>query len=95
MGEEEKRYAVTYHRLVPGDIKKLDASWQTEVREAIEAKLTVQPEVFGKPLRQSLKNCRTLRVGDYRVIFQITGSTVRIIAIIHRSREYAGIEKRL
>lgn len=33
-----------------------------------------------------------LRVGDYRVIYGITGSQVKVTEIIHRSKGYAWLE---
>ncbi len=94
MGQKEN-YSIKYHRLVPDDLARLDAFWHDEILDAIESKLFIQPELFGKPLRQTLKGCRTLRVGDYRIVFQIEKRVVRIIAIIHRSTNYKGVEKRL
>jgi mRNA interferase RelE/StbE len=93
MGQEE-RYSITYHRLVPDDLVRLDTVWRDEVSATIESKLVTRPEFFGKPLRQSLKGCRTLRVGDFRVVFRIEKRAVQILAIIHRSTKYKGVEKR-
>ena len=90
------RYTITLHPLVVAeDIPRLDASWRVIVRDAIREKLCTHPEVFGKPLRQQLKGCRTLRVGDYRVVYWIDRKIIRILAIIHRSAGYTEIEKRL
>jgi len=60
--------------------------------DAIEEKLAVAPEIFGKPLRYSMKGYRSLRVGDYRVIYRIAGMTVRIARIAHRSTAYGDAE---
>ena len=92
---QEKEYSVTYHRLVFGEVAGLDSFWRKQILSAIEGKLLIQPELFGKPLRQSLKGHRSLRVGDYRVVYRIEKRTVRIIAIVHRSSKYKGIEKRM
>ena len=92
----EVRHGITLHLdVIKRDIPRLDTLWRQTVRNAIREKLTTRPEVHGKPLRQSLKGCRTFRVGDYRVVFQIQQKTVHILAIIHRSSNYAGVEKRL
>jgi mRNA interferase RelE/StbE len=93
MGQEN--YSIRYHRFVPDDLARLDAFWHDEVLAAIESKLFIQPELFGKPMRQSLKGCRKLRIGDYRVVFRIEKRTVQILAIVHRSTKYKGVEKRL
>lgn len=58
------------------------------IKKAIEEKLTVSPEIFGKPLQHSLKAYRRLRIGTYRAIFLIKGKTVLIIHIGHRSSVY-------
>ena len=94
MGQKEN-YSIKYHRFVPDDLARLDAFWHDEVLTAIENKLLTQPELFGKPLRQSLQGCRSLRVGDYRIVFRIEKKVVYIFAIIHRSTNYKGVEKRL
>jgi mRNA-degrading endonuclease RelE of RelBE toxin-antitoxin system len=78
-----------------GEISRLDVFWRVQIRAAIGEKLYTMPAVFCKPLRRTLKGCWTLRVGDYRVIYQLKPRTVRIIAVIHRSHDYRGIERRL
>lgn len=88
-------YTITYHQeVVTADIPKLSAPTKKRVRAAIEQKLTTQPELFGKPLRKSLKGYRKLRVGDYRVIFAIQKKTVRVLMIAHRSIVYGRVPKR-
>lgn len=89
-------FKVFYHYLVTrDDIPKLSAVWKKNVRRAIETKLTTNPEVYGKPLRRSLKNYRKLRVGDYRIIFKIEGASIKIFVIQHRSEVYSEVEKRI
>jgi mRNA interferase RelE/StbE len=95
MGQKEN-YSLKYHHLVPDDLARLDAFWHDEIFAEIESKLFTQPELFGKPLRQSLKGCRKLRVGNYRIVFKIEEkNVVHIFAIIHRSANYKGLDKRL
>jgi mRNA interferase RelE/StbE len=88
-------FEITYHHKIPDDIKSISASMRLTIQKAIEAKLTTAPEFFGKPLQFSLKGCRTMRVGDYRVIFQLKTSEVFIIQISHRSVVYSNIQKRI
>jgi mRNA interferase RelE/StbE len=89
-------FKIEYHeQVVTDDIPKIAAAWQRKVRDAIEEKLGRSPDFFGKPLRRSLKGYRKLRVGDYRVVFRIQGSYVRIMAILHRSVVYLEVEKRM
>ncbi|MEK7098809.1 MAG: type II toxin-antitoxin system RelE/ParE family toxin [Patescibacteria group bacterium] len=93
MGQEE--YSLKYHRLIPADLERIDSFWREHIGSAIKDKLTTQPELFGKPLRHSLKGCRSLRVEDYRVIFQIEEQFVKVVIIGHRRDVYRGAEKRV
>ena len=88
-------YELRYHPLVVrDDIPKLSSTWRHRIKTAIEQKLTIEPELFGKPLRRSLKGYRKLRVGDYRVVFRIVKQQVIILGIQHRSVIYNQILKR-
>jgi len=89
-------FDVIYHHLVVcDDIPKLSNEWKEKIRRAIENKLTIYPDLYGKPLRRSLKGYRKLRVGDYRVIFRIEKNTVKILVIQHRSVVYTEANKRI
>lgn len=90
------RFEVVYHKLVVAeDIPALAPVWRIKIKVAIEEKLMTHPDLYGKPLRRSLKGYRKLRVGDYRVVFRIHENTVLVLAILHRSVVYQKIEKRL
>ena len=89
-------FEIVYHYLaVRDDIPKLSNEWREKVRIAIEKRLMTRPELYGKPLRRSLKGYRKLRVGDWRVIFRIENNIVKILVIQHRSVAYATAEKRI
>ena len=88
-------FEIQYHTKIPDDIARLSVPIKKDIQRAIEAKLTTAPEFFGKPLQFSLKGLRSMRVGDYRVIFQFSGKVVRVVFIGHRSTVYAKAEKRL
>lgn len=82
-------FALWYHEaVVASDIPDLPQTMRARIKRAIEERLTMHPEHFGKPLRRSLKGYRKLRVGDYRVIFCIEGAMVKIFLIAHRSVVY-------
>ena len=88
-------YKLIYHPDVKKiDLPKIDARNKLMIRRAIEERLTTSPEIFGKPLRRSLKGYWKLRVGDYRVVFKISGDDIRILAIIDRKTVYQQSEKR-
>lgn len=81
-------FEIQYAEIAKRDRPKLSKKIQEQIQRDIERKLRVMPEVFGKPLRKSLKGYRKLRVGDYRIIFRIEGNTVKIFRIGHRSIIY-------
>ena len=90
------KYAVEYHaQVVRDDITKLDRAVKTRIKRAVERKLMTRPEVFGIPLRHSTGGHRKLRVGDYRVVFRIDGTKVKVIIIEHRSVIYKMLVRRL
>jgi len=89
-------YSIIYHPDVKkNDLPKIDARNKSMIKRAIEERLTNNPEVYGKPLRRSLKGYWKLRVGDYRVVFKISGDDIRILAIIDRKAVYQQSEKRI
>ena len=92
----EVNFEIHYHdHVVKEDIPKLSSLLKQQIKTAIEQKLTNHPELFGKPLRQSLNGYRKLRVGDYRIIFRIEKKNVKIFMIEHRSVVFKILEKRL
>jgi len=93
----ELKFTITYHpEVVSADIPNLPKVWRLKIQSAIEKKLVVSPEIFGKPLRRSLQGYRRLRVGDYRVVYRIEKKTIKIFIIQHRSVVYThNIENRL
>jgi len=88
-------FDIVYHAdVISKDIPKLSHFDKDKIKKAIEEKLTVCPELFGKPLRHSLKGYRKLRVGDHRVIYRIESKEVKIFFIGHRSIVYQKANKR-
>jgi mRNA interferase RelE/StbE len=72
------------------DIPRLGHAEKQRIKKTIENKLTSDPVRFGKPLRHSLHHLRSLRVGDYRVLYQIDNEAqhVSIVSIGHRRDVY-------
>lgn len=92
---QEKAYSLKYDHRFDSDLDRLDSFWQREALLAIKTKLSVEPTMFGAPLRQSLKGFRKLRVGDYRIIYRVQQKIVEILIIGHRSVVYKEVRKRL
>ena len=78
-------YTILYHpKVKEEDIESLDKKKRKIIAKAIEARLSNQPERYGKPLRGSLKGYWKLRVGDIRVVFKIMRNEVHIEKIAKR-----------
>ncbi len=88
-------YKIVYHPKVGNDTRNIPADWNKRIEKIIEERLSEYPEIFGKPLRRTLKNYFRLRVGDYRVIYRLEKSIVIILIIGHRSEVYDQILKRI
>jgi len=89
-------YKLVYHPVVVSkDIPKLSRDWKQKIHQTTEQRLATRPDLYGQPLRRSLKGYRKLRVGNYRVVFKIEVQIVYIIAIIHRSEVYKQAVKRV
>ncbi|MCB9805660.1 type II toxin-antitoxin system RelE/ParE family toxin [Candidatus Nomurabacteria bacterium] len=84
-----------YHYKVEEDLEGLGKATILLIKEAVEEKICKDPSTFGKPLRKSLKNLRSLRVGKFRIIFQIKSKTIYILAIGHRQKAYKQIDRRV
>ena len=87
-------YTVSYDSRVLEDLEKINVSTRKRIRKSIESRLTTQPEMFGKPLRQSLAGFRVLRVGDHRIVFLIKHKEVLIFLIGNREYIYKEAQKR-
>ena len=82
-------FTVIYHSdVVKNDIPRLPKTMKNRIRTAIENRLVTEPASYGKPLRHSLQSLWSLRVGDYRVIYQINNDEVIILKIGHRRNVY-------
>ena len=89
------KYKLIYHPDVKKiDLPKIDNQNKMMIKRAIEERLAVQPEAYGKPLQRTLKGYWKLRVGDFRVVFKIIGDEILILAIMHRKNIYSQVKKR-
>lgn len=89
-------YALIYHPKVKlEDIPAINSADREMIQRAIEQRLVVDPVKYGLPLRWGLKGYRKLRVGDYRIIYYIFKSDIRIVIIGHRKNVYKKVNQRL
>ena len=82
-------YKIVLDKKVIKDLKKIDKTWQKKIIQTIETTLTTEP-YSGKKLVGNLSDYFRVRVGDYRVIYEIFDEivTVEIIKIKHRKNIY-------
>ncbi len=87
---KQRVWEVLYTKSAKDEISKLDGSNKRIIKGVIEDKLMTDPLKFGLPLRRNLSGLFKLRVGDFRIIYQIYKSevTVLIVTIGHRKDVY-------
>ena len=89
-------YKLKYHPDIKRyDLSKIDAKNRKMIKRVIEERLAIQPEIYGKPLQRTLKGYWKLRVGDYRIVFKVSGVSIFIFGIIHRKEVYSLVKKRM
>lgn len=86
-----REWEVIYLATALADAKKLDAQDRLLIEQAVDTKLTHEPERFGKPLRYTLKKYRGFRVGNWRVIFRIKENLLIVVSIRHRKQGYSDL----
>ena len=82
-------YEIVFDDKVIKDMKKIDKFWQNKILEKIKDTLAKTP-YSGKKLVGNLSPYYRIRVGDYRVIYDIQDKqvTVEVIKIKHRKDIY-------
>jgi len=63
------------------DFRKIGVEDQKRIIRAIRQRLTTRPKDYGKPLKGELKGFWKLRVGQFRVVYEIRDEQV-IVAVI-------------
>ena len=79
-------WTVVYHCDVADDLSSVGRAAARRIMRTIDAKLTTAPLAFGAPLAGNLANFRKLRIGDYRVVYQVRERQVIVfvLAVGHR-----------
>jgi mRNA interferase RelE/StbE len=89
-------YQVLYHPAVlKDDLPPISRNLQHRISCAIAQRLTTEPLHYGEPLRYQLKGLWKLRVGDYRVVYQVVSEEIWVFRIDHRKDVYEGLLPRL
>lgn len=87
---QEIEYKIVYTKEAQDKLESISAPIAKVILKTIEKKLKLHPEIFGKPLRHKLRGYKSLRVGDYRVIYIIENEEVLVIIldVDHRKSVY-------
>lgn len=83
-------YQIRYHsHVVEHDLPLIDVSVRKRIFKAIE-RLARAPEVIGEPLRHDLKGFYKLRIGDWRVIYEVRHNEliILVVKVGHRREVY-------
>jgi mRNA-degrading endonuclease RelE of RelBE toxin-antitoxin system len=91
------RYGIDFSPQAAQDYRDLDADVRGRVRDAVETHLRHQPT---KASRSRIKRLRgisrpqyRLRVGEVRVFYDVTETTVEVLAIVAKSRVDEWLER--
>ena len=74
-------WIISYHKDVVEDLKSVGSFAAKRILRAIDGKLTQAPLTFGAPLSGNLSIFRKLRVGDYRVVYQVVKNDVTVYVL--------------
>ena len=74
-------WTILYHHAVEEDLESVGPSAAKRIVRAIDTKLCSSPLDFGQPLSGNLANFRKLRVGDYRVVYQVCENAIVVYVL--------------
>ena len=80
------KWEIIYHHDVVNDMESVGPSSARRIMKAIDTKLTKNPLVFGSPLSGNLSSFRKLRVGDFRIVYQVKRIRVIVFVLAVRPR---------
>jgi mRNA interferase RelE/StbE len=80
-------YSLGYKKSVQRDLKQLSKPEANRILDLIEKELLKKPDA-NPMLKGKFAGMRKYRVGDYRVIYSIVGTEVRILRIGNRRDVY-------
>lgn len=87
-------YKVVYHEKVGDDLSKIQKNIKVRIKRAIENRLMIAPMQYGERLSNDLTGLWKIRVGDYRIVYEINKETVIIWGVQHRKGVYPAVVRR-
>jgi len=88
-------FNIIYHPDILQDVARIPKNIRQIIARAIDERLGTDPVQFGEPLRRGLRGFRKLRVGDYRIIYEINKQNVDILLIGNRKDVYEKAPRRI
>lgn len=87
---EKARYLVNFDKGILEKLEMFPKTVKQRIKKAIQEKLELDPVDHGKRLSGELRAYRSLRVGDYRIIYKVFDQevVVFIVDIDHRKDVY-------
>jgi mRNA interferase RelE/StbE len=82
----KKNYELIFTREFVKNLKKLDRQTQVRILKELQI-LKIKPEA-GKQLVGRLSDLESFRVGDYRIIYQVSEQQIIIRTMGHRKKVY-------
>lgn len=74
-------WTVIYHQDIEDDLESVGPSAARRIMRAIDTKMIKAPSQFGAPLSGNLSGFRKLRIGDYRVVYQVVDAKVTVLVL--------------
>ncbi len=74
-------WEIIYHKDVDDDLKSVGPAAARRIILTINEKLARAPEKFGAPLSNNLKDFQKLRIGDFRVVYQVFNTKVIVFVL--------------
>ncbi len=78
---------ILYKSSIGRDLKKISPKDKERILRQIRTTLVENPMV-GEPLHGEFEGLFKLRVGDYRVIYALSGQDVLVLRVRHRGKAY-------
>lgn len=75
------KWTIRYHPDVKEDLESVGSSAARRIVRTIDVKLTKAPMQFGAPLSGKLSAFRKLRIGDYRIVYQVRDQQVMVFVL--------------
>lgn len=90
------RYRIIHRADVVEDFREMPANMRDRIVRAIESRLGTAPDLYGERLGKDLSGLWKLRVGDYRVVYELdpVEHQVRIWCVQGRRHVYPEAKRR-